>query len=167
MSPINAPSPDQLNEWLEDVKRKFEEILLKRELRQTGYEFRIVRVNNRIVIQFPTYQKCMILLNGPEMSPESTQYFYTVVKVPTFKGRDGRVLQGGLRETVKVTVEIFDEVTTNCFTNLLHEKSIERVLAAAIDSYENYRGIKLQPVLKKRAKRKKNNNQQDETEPNE
>jgi hypothetical protein len=159
MAQFNSPSPEQMNEWLPDLKQKFEEILLKRELRQTGYEFRIVQINNRLVVQIPTEQKCMILLNGPEMSPNGTQYFYTVVKVPNFKGRDGRVLQGGLRETIKVTVEIFDEVTTNCFTNLLHEKSIERILAAAIDSYENYRGIRLQPVLKKRTKREMESNE--------
>ena len=86
-----------------------------------------------------------------------------MVFIPTYRSNDGVIHASGIQETVKVSLEISDPASSHFFTCIIHEKSIEKTLTAAIDSYEKYRGIKLQPKIKKHV----THNNQSEKENNE
>lgn len=163
MSKSKSPSVAYLSKILPGATHKFEKILLLKQLEQLNIDFYLEHFDKKITITIPTLQNTPLVFSGPQLTSKSDNCFFTMVFIPTFRSSDGVIHESGVKETVKVTLEISDPASSHFFTSIIHETSFERVLAVAIDSYEKSAGIKLQPKTKKRAVR----NKQTEKENNE
>ena len=163
MSRNKSPSVDYLNKMLPGTAYKMEKILLLKQLQKLNIDFCVKHFDNKITISIPTIQNIPLVFAGPELTTDSNNCFFTMVFIPTYRSNDGVIHASGIQETVKVTLEISDPASSHFFTCIIHEKSLEKALTAAIDSYEKYRGIKLQPKIKKHVQR----NKQSEKENNE
>jgi len=163
MSRSKQPSISYLNKMLPGTAYKMEKILLLKQLQQLNIDFCVKHFDNKITISIPTIQNIPLVLTGPELTKDSNNCFFTMVFIPTYRSNDGVIHPSGVQETVKVTLEISDPISSHFFTSIIHEKSLEKTLTVAIDSYEKYRGIKLQPKIKKRVA----HNKQSEKDKNE
>jgi hypothetical protein len=149
---------------LPGTAHKMEKILLLKQLQKLNINFSVKHFDNKITISIPTIQNIPLIFVGPKLTTNSTNCFFTMVFIPTYRSNDGVVHASSIQETVKVTLEISDPASSQFFTCIIHEKSLEKTLTVAIDSYENYRGIKLEPQAKKRVahnkQSEKDNNEQ-------
>jgi hypothetical protein len=161
MSRSKQPSISYLNKMLPGTAYKMEKILLLKQLQQLNIDFCVKHFDNKITISIPTIQNIPLVFAGPELTPASNNCFFTMVFTPTYRSNDGVIHASGIQETVKVTLEISDLASSHFFTCIIHEKSLEKTLAVAIDSYNKYRGIKLQPKIKKRIAHNKQSEKED------
>jgi hypothetical protein len=164
MSRSKSPLASHLYNMLPGTAHKMEKILLLKQLQKLNINFSVKHFDNKITISIPTIQNIPLIFVGPKLTTNSTNCFFTMVFIPTYRSNDGVVHASSIQETVKVTLEISDPASSQFFTCIIHEKSLEKTLTVAIDSYENYRGIKLEPQAKKRVahnkQSEKDNNEQ-------
>lgn len=154
-----TPPVSMLYEFFPEEALQMERVVINRQLREIGLEYRISRKKFALTIDIPTSPEGLLRITATEDGSGTYRKFFHSSEPKRLRLPGGKVVKSEPQEVIHATVEFLTNNPHDDVTYLLREPNFAEIVDTAIESLAQVDGIYVSLIEKKRNPRRNNPHQ--------